>query len=109
MQEIKELLGICENNDPTDKDRANLKKLVRELKSRNDIMVKEIKTLERVVEQLKEGRYSELESGKTMTNEEIHRLRIQKDENERIIDELTRENTRVKGEYERVTQYQSAY
>jgi len=30
MQEIKELLGICENRDPTDKDRANLKKLVRE-------------------------------------------------------------------------------
>lgn len=36
MNEIKELLGICETQDPTDKDRAHLKKLVRELKIRND-------------------------------------------------------------------------
>jgi hypothetical protein len=32
MQEIKELLGICESKDPTDKDRAHLKTLVRTLK-----------------------------------------------------------------------------
>ena len=32
MQEIKELLGICESHDPTDKDRAHLKTLVRKLK-----------------------------------------------------------------------------
>jgi hypothetical protein len=36
MTEIKELLGICEARDPTDKNRAHLKKLVRELKQRND-------------------------------------------------------------------------
>lgn len=36
MLEIKQLLGICETNDPTDVDRAHLKKLIRELKSRND-------------------------------------------------------------------------
>ena len=36
MNEIKELLGICESRDPTDVDRAHLKKLIRELKSRND-------------------------------------------------------------------------
>ena len=36
MQEIKELLGICETKDPTDKDRVHLKTLVRKLKQRND-------------------------------------------------------------------------
>jgi cell shape-determining protein MreC len=36
MKEIKELLGICESNDPTDKDRVHLKTLVRKLKQRND-------------------------------------------------------------------------
>jgi cell division protein FtsB len=50
MQEIKELLGVCETRDPTDKDRAHLKKLVRELKQRNDSMTSEVKDLERVVE-----------------------------------------------------------
>jgi hypothetical protein len=43
MNEIRELLGLCESNDPTDKDRAHLKKLVRELKSRNDQMVKDMR------------------------------------------------------------------
>jgi len=36
MSEIKELLGICETKDPTNRDRAHLKKLIRELKARND-------------------------------------------------------------------------
>lgn len=36
MDEIKELLGICETKDPTDKDRAHLKTLVRKLKLRNE-------------------------------------------------------------------------
>eukprot|EP00352_Strombidinopsis_acuminata_P003671 CAMPEP_0176403622 /NCGR_PEP_ID=MMETSP0126-20121128/50252_1 /TAXON_ID=141414 ORGANISM="Strombidinopsis acuminatum, Strain SPMC142" /NCGR_SAMPLE_ID=MMETSP0126 /ASSEMBLY_ACC=CAM_ASM_000229 /LENGTH=65 /DNA_ID=CAMNT_0017782003 /DNA_START=745 /DNA_END=942 /DNA_ORIENTATION=- len=33
---LKELLGLCESKDPTDKDRAHLKTLVRKLKKRND-------------------------------------------------------------------------
>lgn len=32
MNEIRELLGLVESHDPTDKDRVYLKKLVRELK-----------------------------------------------------------------------------
>lgn len=38
MQEIKELLGICESHDPTDKDRVHLKTLVKKLKQRNDAL-----------------------------------------------------------------------
>ena len=57
MQEIKELLGICESSDPTDKDRAHLKKLVRELKSRCDGMTNEKKQLEKTINDLKQGKY----------------------------------------------------
>ena len=41
ISEIKELLGICESKDPTDKDRAHLKTLVRKLKQRNDQLTDE--------------------------------------------------------------------
>jgi hypothetical protein len=74
MNEIKELLGICETKDPTDIDRAHLKKLVRELKTRNDQMIKDMKTMEQVIESLKGGRFNELESGKMLSGEEIRRL-----------------------------------
>lgn len=77
MSEIKELLGICETKDPTNRDRAHLKKLIRELKARNDQMTSEMQDLERVVEQLKEGRYSEIESGKFLSDDEIRRLQRQ--------------------------------
>ncbi len=45
MREIKELLGVCESRDPTDIDRAHLKRLVRELKNRNDTMAQEVRDL----------------------------------------------------------------
>lgn len=49
MLEIKELLGVCESRDPTDKNQAHLKKLVRELKSRCDTRESEVRELEKVV------------------------------------------------------------
>ena len=56
-------------------NRAHLKKLVRELKSRNDQMTQEVKELERVVEQLKSGRFNEMEVGRHMSRDEIERMR----------------------------------
>ena len=38
LEEIRELLGVCESKDPTDVNRAHLKKLVRELVRRNEVM-----------------------------------------------------------------------
>jgi len=38
MNEVKELLGICESHEPTDVDKVNLKKLVRQLKKRNETL-----------------------------------------------------------------------
>ncbi len=60
MREIQDLLGVCESRDPTDKNRAHLKKLVRELKARNDTMSQEIRDLNQVVDHMKEGRYNEI-------------------------------------------------
>lgn len=41
MDEIKQLVGIAESQDPTDKDRFHLKTLVRRLKNRNDKLSEE--------------------------------------------------------------------
>jgi hypothetical protein len=43
MSEIKELMGICESKDPTDKDRFHLKTLVKKLKQRNETLFDENK------------------------------------------------------------------
>ena len=69
-----------------------MKKLVRELKQRNESMSSEVKDLERVVEQLKQGRYSEMESSKHLTGDEIRRLQMRLEETDRAREELQREN-----------------
>jgi hypothetical protein len=75
MQEIKELLGICESKDPTDKDRAHLKTLVRTLKQRNDTLTSENKLMDRTIGDLKTGKYNFAESGKTLSSDEVQRLK----------------------------------
>lgn len=92
MNEIRVLLGLCESHDPTDKDRVHLKKLVRELKSKNDSMQKDMKHMEQVIEQLKGGKYNELEAGKMISDDEIKRLRKNLEDNDRQITELQKEN-----------------
>ena len=53
MNEIKELMGICESRDPTDVDRLHLKTLVKKLKQRNETLQSENKQLTGVIETLK--------------------------------------------------------
>lgn len=105
MREIQELLGICDPRDPTDKNRAHLKKLVRELKTRNETMSQEIRDLSQVVDHLKEGRYNEIESGKILSEDELRRLRNNLDQTEREKAELVRENQRMRAEGDKVSQY----
>ena len=105
MQEIKELLGVCESRDPTDVNRAHLKKLVRELKQRNDQMTQEAKELEKVVEQLKSGRYNEMEAGRHMSRDELDRLKRQLEDAERAREDALKENSRVKSEADKISQY----
>jgi hypothetical protein len=80
-------LGVCESKDPTDVDRLHLKKLIRELVKRNEDLTCEMRTLNTVIEQLKEGRYNEIEAGKHLSQEEISRLQKQLQEAERAKDE----------------------
>ena len=105
MQEIKELLGVCESRDPTDVNRAHLKKLVRELKQRNDQMTQEATELEKVVEQLKSGRYNEMEAGRHMSRDELDRLKRQLEDAERAREDALKENSRVKSEADKISQY----
>lgn len=65
-------------------------------------MTSEVKDLERVVEQLKQGRYSEMESSKHLTGDEIRRLQMRLEETDRAREELQRENQRMKLEAEKV-------
>lgn len=69
INEIRDLLGLCESKDPTDKDRINLKKLVRQLKQRNETLYDENKQLGDVIEQLKQGRFNETEGARMILDE----------------------------------------
>jgi peptidoglycan hydrolase CwlO-like protein len=92
MQEIRELIGVCESRDPPDDDRMHLKKLVKELVRRNEILTSEVRELNKVVEQLKEGRYNEMEAGKHLSQDELSRLQRQLKEAERAKEEALRES-----------------
>ena len=56
--EVKELLGLCESKDPTDKNGVHLKVLVKKLKDRNDILFEQNKTLGKANDQLNSGQFS---------------------------------------------------
>lgn len=73
--EIKELLGICESKDPTDRDRVHLKTLVRKLKTRNDTLSDQNGELQRIVDSLRSGNYKDSEGALIITNEAQDRLR----------------------------------
>ena len=59
MNEIKELVGICESKDPTDVDRFHLKTLVKKLKQRNETLQSENQQMSNVIETLKQGNFNE--------------------------------------------------
>ena len=92
MHEIRELIGVAESKDPTDVDRMHLKKLVRELVRRNEILTSEVRELNKLVDSLKEGKYNELEAGKHLTQDELSRLKRQLAEAERAKEEALKES-----------------
>ena len=58
MNEIKELMGICESKDPTNVDRLHLKTLVKTLKQRNETLQSECNQMAAVVDTLKQGNFN---------------------------------------------------
>ena len=77
MTEVKELMGVCESKDPTDKDRFHLKTLVRKLKQRNELLYDENKQLGDLIEQLKSGRFNETEGSKLILDDTHSQLRLE--------------------------------
>lgn len=69
INEIKELVGIAESKDPTDRDRFHLKTLVRKLKQRNETLVEENMQMGSVIDAIKSGRYNESASAKMLMSE----------------------------------------
>lgn len=70
MNEIKELVGIAESKDPTDRDRFHLKTLVRKLKNRCDTLTDENKEMGSVIDALKSGRYNESHTAKIFMDDQ---------------------------------------
>ena len=64
MNEIKELMGICESKDPTNVDRLHLKTLVKTLKQRNETLQEENKQMAGVIDALKQGNFNQSEGAK---------------------------------------------
>lgn len=109
INEIRDLLGLCESKDPTDKDRINLKKLVRQLKQRNETLYDENRQLGEVIDQLKQGRFNETEGARMILDETTQQLRFELDEAKAELDQLRKENKGMRGELERAQSYQSAF
>ena len=70
MNEIKELMGICESKDPTNVDRLHLKTLVKTLKQRNETLQNENKQMADVIETLKQGNFNQSAAAKMMIEEQ---------------------------------------
>jgi hypothetical protein len=56
--EIRDLLGMVYTKEPTNVDKVNSKQLVKQLAFKNDELKKEVEAMERVIEQLKSGRFA---------------------------------------------------
>lgn len=61
------------------------------------------------MDSLKRGKFNELEAGKAISSDEIQRLRRNIEDTERQIQDLQKENLRLRQDSERVQQYQSAF
>ena len=69
MNEIKELVGMAESRDPTDRDRFHLKTIIRKLKLRCDSLTDENKEMGGVIDALKSGRYNESHTAQIMMDD----------------------------------------
>ena len=108
MQEIKELLGICESKDPTDKDRVHLKTLVRSLKKQNDQLKSDSKLMEKTLGDLKAGRFNMAEGGRALSENEVQRLKSQLEEVDSLNSELMKKNQKLESDIGRIQQQSSA-
>ncbi len=72
-------------------------------------MTREMKQMEEVINQLKGGKFNEVKAVSQAQEEEIQRLKRQIEDAESKIQDLQRDNTKLRTDAEKVQQYQSAY
>jgi regulator of replication initiation timing len=98
MSEIREILGMAECRDPTDKDWGQLKKVIRQTAQRNETLYDENKQLGEVIESLRQGKFNETEGAKLILDEAHTQLRFELDEAKAELEHLRRENKHLKTE-----------
>ena len=108
MNEIKELVGIAESQDPTDRDRFHLKTLVRKLKQKCDNLTDQNKQMSGVIDALKGGRYNESESAKLIMGEQQQNLREDIEVMTAEVEALRKENAKLKVNASKGMELQSA-
>jgi len=96
MSEIKELVGIAESKDPTDRDRFHLKTLVRKLKQRNETLSDENRQMGGVIDAFKSGRYNESETAKMMVSEQQMQMKEEMTILQSELEYMRRENATLK-------------
>jgi cell division protein FtsB len=109
LNEIKDLVGIAESKDPTDKDRFHLKKVIRSLKQRNDTLYDENRQLGEVIDSLKRGKFNETEGAKLIMDEQYQQLNFDLTEARTQLETLKKENRALRTDADRAQQYQSAF
>ena len=108
MNEIKELVGIAESQDPTDRDRFHLKTLVRKLKQKCDTLTDQNRQMSGVIDALKGGRYNESESAKLIMGEQQQNLREDIEVMQAEVEALRKENASLKVNASKGIELQSA-
>ena len=109
MNEIKELMGICESKDPTNVDRLHLKTLVKTLKQRNESLQDENKQMATVIDQLKQGNFNQSAGVKIHFEEQISQLKFELEHASSEVQKLRGENADLKVDAEKTRQLQSAF
>lgn len=96
--EIRELVGLA----PSDaNDRTHLKKVIKQIKQRNETLYDENRQLGEVIESLKLGKFNETEGAKLIMDEAHQQLRFELDEAKTELDQLRKENRGLKTEAEK--------
>jgi chromosome segregation ATPase len=106
FSEIRELVGLGMGDA---NDRSQLKRVIKQLKQRNETLYDENRQLGDVIESLKLGRFNETEGAKMIMDEAHQQLRFELNEAKVQIDQLLKENVFFKSEADKAHQYQSAF
>jgi chromosome segregation ATPase len=108
MGEVKQLLGICESHEPTDRDKIHFKTLVRKLKQRNEQLQQQNDEMSHLIQSFRDGNYNASEGAKLLADERDSQLQNEIDRLTQEVLGLRRENHSLRTDTERTQQITSA-